>query len=95
MGNGDMTDFGRQSELTDASSVSRDKLARTVPGMAHFAGTGPVGATCSECDFWRQFGNQKKPSCEKFRLITGHSGKPVPGFTPACRYFNKRAGGAA
>ena len=35
-----MADFFLQGQLTDASSVARRDLARTVPGMAHFAGVG-------------------------------------------------------
>ena len=38
-----MADFHLQGQLTDASSVARKDLARSVPGMAHFAGTGPPG----------------------------------------------------
>src|SRR4051794_17086014 len=83
-----MVDFVRQGELTDASSVARRDLARTLPGMAHFAGGGPPGATCVHCAHWQRPAPNQKHICQKFIELTPRGpAKPVPGRTPACKYF--------
>lgn len=80
------TDFAAQSQMTDAANVSRHNLSRTVPGMAHFAGTGPFGEVCESCSYWQRFGNKKQPICEKYRTMTGDAAKAIPAGTPSCRY---------
>ena len=82
-----MVDLLRQGEMTDASSVSRASLVKTVVGMAHFAGSGPEGRRCLECIHWTIFGRRKTPGCQKYWRMTGDAGKAVPGSTPACRHF--------
>jgi hypothetical protein len=74
-----------------------EKLMRqvlsSVPGMAHFALTGPKGKICGECF---HFGNiekdigRKKPDryCAKFVEITGAILESrIPPETPSCRHF--------
>jgi hypothetical protein len=79
------------------------QIRRSREGQAHFAGTGPFGATCSECAFlgyWKQIRNasgdtvksQRVGGCEKFRQLTGKHGPVVPPDTEACRYFQRREG---
>ena len=83
-----MADFVLQGQLTDASSVARRDLARTVPGMAHFAGGGPPGAICAHCAHWQRPAPNRKHICQKFVELTPKGpAKPVPGTTPACKYF--------
>ena len=75
-------------------------IQQSVPGMAHFAGTGPAGATCKTC---AHLGYERlTPSllakhfggCAKFRKLTGrHGPRAIPPSTPACRYFEQRAEG--
>jgi hypothetical protein len=72
------------------------------PGMAHFADTGPFGATCHECVFygyWQQRRNQSgdliktsfcKNACRKFFELTHSHGPAVPANASACRYFERR-----
>ena len=76
-------------------------IALTVPGMAHFAATGPFGATCGECAL---YGYQRKSvdkdgevrvtlrrgACGKFFALTGRHGPGIPARTEACRYFVQR-----
>jgi len=77
------------------------QIQRSREGQAHFAGTGPLGATCGECaylGYWRQrrSGNgeivktERTGGCEKFRELTGKHGAVVPPATSACRYFERR-----
>ena len=93
-----MSKFSRQLNLTDACSIPRANVSKTVAGMAHFAGTGPVGATCSRCKFWQKSGGQQKSGrkpkyiCEKFRTMTGDAAKLIPGTSPACRHFEQQDG---
>lgn len=83
-------DFMRQGNLTDGGSIPRENLQRSVVGMAHFAGTGPASRQCQHCLFWTIPPGRKKPICDKFRSMTGDSGKSIPGATPSCRYFQQR-----
>ena len=77
------------------------QIRQSRPGMAHFAATGPFGATCGECaylGYWRQrrSGNgeivntERTGGCEKFHELTGKHGAVVPPGTEACRHFARR-----
>ena len=62
-----------------------EKLARsTPPGMAHWAGTGPAGASCGHGDI-NVAGRKrvKHNRCLKFYWMMGRPGAD----TPACRHF--------
>lgn len=62
----------------------------TVPGMAHWAGTGPPGTTCATCRF--HFG-----WCKKFRSMMTPTGQRreklirVPDNIPSCKYYEQKA----
>jgi hypothetical protein len=75
------------------------QLRQTVPGMAHFAATGPLGRYCKGC---AHFGYRRvsrngagdvvrttlrKNSCAKFHELTGKHGPAIPPDTEACRHF--------
>ena len=76
-------------------------LAKSVAGMAHFAGTGPEGWTCRSCTHWgvtkeersrgdrRSFQTPKPRACQKFKQMTGKKGGEVPGLTPSCKHWEK------
>jgi hypothetical protein len=77
------------------------QVARTRPGQAHFAGTGPFGATCGECAFlgyWRQvrsasgdlIRSERSAGCAKFHQLTGKHGPAVQPGTDACRHFARK-----
>jgi hypothetical protein len=81
--------------------ILAQQIAQTRPGMAHWAASGPFGATCGQCAFhgyWRQFRNRagdtktqfRKECCGQYRKMTSQHGDRVPGNTEACRYFQKR-----
>ncbi len=86
--------------MTDADGRSRI-YAATMPGMAHFALTGPEGKTCRECFFWQPqprapdfeppiLRNSGKRTCRQYKnLMRGKSGNAVPHDAPACRYFEQ------
>ena len=80
-----------------------DRLAeKTHTGMAHFAGTGPAGASCVDCIFFNKTRSRKakvglfsRPlsagRCAKHtELMGGKEGPAFPGAAPACRYFEVR-----
>lgn len=77
--------------------------ATTAPGMAFFAGMGPLGKTCGDCKF-RGYHRERKPKfdaytgqdviqqyryqgCEKYRQMTGICGPVIDGDLRACKYF--------
>jgi hypothetical protein len=73
--------------LTDADNPELAARVRaTVPGMAHFAGTGPEGKTCRECIEWTLVG--RKRLCAKYRSLMDKWGDQyIPPLTAACKYF--------
>jgi hypothetical protein len=83
--------------LTQPDSEFTQQLRQSVPGMAHFAGTGPSGATCGGCDYFRS--SKRGTRCAKFTELMRQAfpsgrapaeGGDVPRATPACRYFLAR-----
>src|SRR5262245_2013212 len=74
------------------------QIAKTRPGTAHWAASGPFGRTCADCayfGYWQQVRNaagntvatRKRYGCGKFFQLTGRHGPIVPKRTEACRYF--------
>jgi len=59
----------------------------TVQGMAHFAGSGPSGTTCGQCQFWVHI-KDNHTRCEKYReLMREYGACDIPSHTKACKYF--------
>lgn len=74
--------------------------AASVPGMAHWAYTGPADTTCRQCSFWggkkhRRIasylggGGELQPHrCIKYRRLMGGRGGPgIEHQQPSCKYF--------
>jgi hypothetical protein len=89
--------------LTSGYSAELDhQINTTHAGQAHFANTGPFGATCGECAFLgyhRQHRNANGDNvkathhggCAKFHELTGKHGPVVPKDAAACKYFQRGA----
>jgi hypothetical protein len=76
------------------------------PGMAHFAGTGPYGATCGTCRFrgyWRPTKDKVDPrthlikekqyrtlACKKYLELSMRHGLPVKADWAACKYWEAK-----
>ena len=59
-----------------------------VPGMAHFAGSGPEGETCGGCEHRGvRRGRRVVMACAMFRKLTGRNGPVVACASKACKYF--------
>jgi hypothetical protein len=67
--------------VPDRSSVKR--------GMAFYAGTGPLGMTCGDCDHLDR-ADRKKARCAMVKKLTGRRGEVVTPQNLACKYFVKR-----
>jgi hypothetical protein len=65
-----------------------EQMTHTWEGQAHFAGSGPYGAQCRNCQHW-DGGMGRNRSCAKFRRMTGVKSKLVPGYAGACKYFEQ------
>ncbi len=79
--------------LTGKDEPDRKRALATHAGMAHFAGTGPVGTWCCDCLFWEKIKAtvQEQARCQKYRaLMRGSSGPKVPGRVTSCKYFMAR-----
>ena len=80
-----------RSDRSHLTQVYDDDLVESFgasfEGMAHFAGTGPVGSRCVNCRHWgRGTGGCNRP-CEKSIALTGIATKLVPENARACSYF--------
>jgi hypothetical protein len=93
-----------QHNLTVLDSGFEQTRRSTYPGMAHFAGSGPVGKVCRECALWTgcgaqsgyyaksgKFGGMLKPRpCAKHKeMMAGEVGPGVPHDARACKYFSQ------
>lgn len=82
--------------MTQPDPDLAQQMVETVPGMAHFAGTGPKGATCRGCVFLKDLPDPNSPHfhrsrCERYFQLTGQIGGRIEGGLKACRYFESRA----
>jgi hypothetical protein len=89
------------AHLTSINPEFERQVAKSRPGMAYFAGTGPFAVSCGDCaswSYWRQIRNasgdlvrtSKSSGCKKFFELTGRHGPALPPGTEACRYFERR-----
>ena len=89
-----------QMKLTEVYDPRfRIEKGRTVPGMAHWAGGGPEGKTCRECDFYTFEGywspSSKKTAnglkdgrCRKYKeMMMGKKGVKFDYRSKACKFF--------
>lgn len=75
--------------LTQIEGVPSRASAR--PGMAHFAGTGPVGKQCGGCALLKTIeGRNTLYRCIKFQQLTGKQGNCIRREFEACKYFEPR-----
>lgn len=80
------------SHLTEPDPHFAEKVNATVDGMAHWAGTGPAGKFCGECEHYVNLARGRGTStrCEKYRQMMGFWGtKKLPEVTRACKYFEE------
>lgn len=95
-----MTAYSVTVKALSLSMVTTEQINKTVPGMAHWAGTGPKGKTCRECISFATTGQryaskggkhakgELMPSrCAAYRRLKGEAGKPVPHWKQACKHF--------
>ena len=76
--------------LTRDANSERDQ--HTLPGMAHFAGTGPKRAVCGGCAYWVPPPNRAGERCAKYTELMGGKWhyRVIPFHTPACKYWAKK-----
>jgi hypothetical protein len=55
---------------------------------AGLPGTGPHGTACADCALVEIVKN--KPTCGKFKRMTGRQGTEIYRSTASCRYFERR-----
>jgi hypothetical protein len=55
-----------------------------VPGMAHFAGSGPRGSTCAQCDFQMTTKKAGESLCAK---VAASKRVPFPSSSAVCNKF--------
>jgi hypothetical protein len=87
--------------MTDIS----ERQQNTVPGMASWAGSGPPGRVCGDCQFkgyWHDGsgvplpyepglppGSRRSKGCTKYYSLMGQPGPEIDADMPACRYFQE------
>jgi hypothetical protein len=83
------------------SDTLTHQIHTSYPGQAHFANSGPFGATCGDCmllGYYREHrnrvgdivGSHHYGGCKKFHELTGKHGSIVPKHAAACRYFQRK-----
>lgn len=84
--------------LTQPNKLLAEQQAKTFPGQAHWATTGPAGAICQQCEHWGLRGTRadyyangsglKPRPCAKFKALSaGKQGAAVPAYAPSCRHY--------
>ena len=81
--------------LTRPNEALEKMADRTVPGMAHWSGTGPPDATCGGCTFYGTVLNHLErlmpKRCRKYKEMVNKCGpEPIPEKTEACRHWDSR-----
>ena len=81
--------------LTRPNEALEKMADATVPGMAHWAGSGPPGKTCRTCKYFgnrRDFGGKVRlRRCSKYTALTQKIGpEPIPAVTAACRHYDPK-----
>jgi hypothetical protein len=84
--------------LTEPNPDLAEQVKRTPQGMAHWAGSGPEGATCGGCSHygywyttWTNKKRRKPSGCELYyRRMHTHPDSPLPKATAACKYFEPK-----
>lgn len=69
------------------------KAAQASAGMAHLAGTGPVGKVCRDCAYMVFFG--KSGYCEEYRRLTRDKKATITGSAHACNKFKPKSAAPA
>jgi hypothetical protein len=67
-------------------------VKRTPEGMAHWAGTGPKGKACGDCEHLQPRGSIGYGCALYSRMMNGHQPvNSIPRNTRACKYFERRS----
>jgi hypothetical protein len=79
--------------LTQIFEPEVERAWRETPaGMAHWAASGPVGATCMDCQHLDLAKDSKteKAQCRKYAELMRRPGKKFSKRFAACKYFDAR-----
>jgi hypothetical protein len=72
--------------LTSTNPALEAAYRATPPGMAHWAGSGPVGRTCGQCLYL--VGHKRKHHrCYKYFQLMGRWSGEIARVTASCRHF--------
>jgi len=80
--------------LTEPNKELAEQVRNTIPGMAHWAGTGPKGSTCGTCknlvDI--QWGVGRTTRCQKYYSMMNKKWGPkkIDPQTPSCKYYEDK-----
>ena len=75
--------------LTEShDAVMTGYIKNSHAGMAHWAGSGPEGKYCSDCQFMKKATKKSaKGICTEFKRMSGTKGKRFPVTARACRFY--------
>jgi hypothetical protein len=77
----------------DNTPIRNGVSKNAIGNYAAIPGTGPALSTCLECAHLERDASRggNKPTCGKFRKMTGRKGSEISTYTEACRYFEDKA----
>jgi hypothetical protein len=76
--------------LTEDNPTLAKRVRATVPGMAHFAYTGPRGKCCGDCSHLMPRGALGYGCMQFQRMMQAMVREEIPRTTPSCKYFEER-----
>ena len=81
-----------QRHLTSTNPELEAAAARTPYGMAHWAGSGPIGKTCGQCVYLVDVNRSTPRRCAKYQQMMRRWGGVIARSTAACKYFEAKPG---
>lgn len=85
-----MTHLAVLPATVPAGDRYEQEARRSHQGMAHFAGTGPVGTYCGSCVEHKKKPGGQKLVCFRFKRMAGRWGADVPAAADSCRHYVKK-----
>lgn len=77
-------------KLTEPNPELAKLEAQTVPGQAHWGGSGPPGRTCGECQHWVSYLRRGMRCDQYYRMMRRWHQERLPASALACRHFLER-----
>ena len=76
--------------LTSTNPALEEAVRRTPFGMAHWAGSGPIGKTCGQCEHLVDMNRASPRRCAEYHRRMKRWGGVIARSTASCKYFEEK-----